>query len=416
MRIHRLDNQVMAYPWGSADGLSKTLDIGNPGSGPRAELWMGAHPRGASELLLPEGKRRLDQAIASDPEGMLGADCLARFGAQLPFLFKALSAERPLSIQVHPDKGRAERGFARENANGIPVDAPTRNYRDPNHKPEVSVALLPFEALSGFRPIEEIIAFSPLYASGGIVKNLERLGSQPSRVELSLFFYSLMSVGAEEKTKLLEDLLPKLTEALGSESLSAADRSALAWVSRLAELWPGDIGALMPLLLNHLVLEPGQGIYIAPGEPHAYLLGTCLELMANSDNVIRGALSDKHIDMMEFISALSFSAGKPRLLERAGAAAGAGAGAAEGVYNCPVEDFLLSAVRPGTALAATGPEIVLAGEGPLLLRNGGGTLELRRGQSAFVRADAGSYDIQGEGLLWRARIGVVAAPGVVAPP
>ncbi|MFZ4618799.1 MAG: mannose-6-phosphate isomerase, class I, partial [Rectinemataceae bacterium] len=414
MRIHRLDNQVMAYPWGSADGLSKTLDIGNPGSGPRAEMWMGAHPRGASELLLPEGKLRLDEAIARDPVGMLGGDCLARCGEQLPFLFKALSAERPLSIQVHPDKGRAERGFARENASGIPVDAPTRNYRDPNHKPEVSVALLPFEALCGFRPIEEIIAFSPLYASSEIVKNLERLEGQPSRIELSMFFYSLMSLGAEERMKLLEELLPKVTEALGSESLSAADRGALAWVRRLAELWPGDIGAVMPLLLNHLVLEPGQGIYIAPGEPHAYLLGTCLELMANSDNVIRGALSEKHIDMMEFISALSFSAGKPQVLERAGSAEG-GARAAEGVYNCPVEDFLLSAVRPGTALAVRGPEIVLAGEGPLFLRSGGGTLELHRGQSAFVRADAGNYDLSGEGLLWRARVGLAAPPGLAAP-
>ncbi len=379
---------------------------------------MGAHPRGASELILPEGRLGLDEAIARDPEGMLGADCLARFGTQLPFLFKALSAERPLSIQVHPDKGRAEEGFDRENSAGIPVDAPTRNYRDPNHKPEVSVALLHFEALSGFRPIREIVAFLPLYAMSGISKNLERLASGPSRVELSMFFQSLLTLGAEDRAKLLENLLAKVTAALGSESLSAADRSTFVWVRRLAELWPGDIGAVMPLLLNHLVLEPGQGTYIAPGEPHAYLVGTCLELMANSDNVIRGALTEKHIDMMEFISALSFSAGRPRLLDP-GPGAGAGPGAGECVYACPVEDFLLSAVRPGTAVpvevAATGPEIVLVGEGRIILHSRGGTLELHRGQSAFVQADAGNYEFQGEGLLWRAGLGVAQAPGAATP-
>ena len=218
-----------------------------------------------------------------------------------------------------------------------------------------------------------------------------------------MFFYSLMSMQPEARKELVSGMLAGIAARLHGDSLSAAHRSTFEWVRKLAELWPGDLGAAMPLSLTHVVLEPGQGMFIAPGEPHAYLCGTGLELMANSDNVIRAALSDKHIDMMEFISALTFSPGRPTII--------AGSGELESVYHSTVEDFQLSSLIPSCACEVLGPEIILAGEGSPIVRCGTETLRLARGQSAFVRADAGNYVIEGEGLVWRAR----TAPPAIAP-
>ncbi len=401
MRIYPLENAIMPYAWGSADGLGKTLGLSNESGGPQAELWMGAHAKAPSTLVLPEGRRPLDAMIASDPERMIGAIVAARYGNKLPFLFKALSAAKPLSIQVHPARRKAERGFEKENTIGIPVDAAERNYRDPNHKPELSVALTRFEALVGFRPLEDITAFGRLLGAGNFDRHFDALEKRRDRMELSVFFYSLMTQPAETKRELIKAAAETASRLLGEGGVDAADALAWAWVLKLSRLWPKDIGVLSPLLFNIIQLEPGEAIFIAPGEPHAYLEGTALEIMANSDNVIRCALTDKHADIPEFISALGFDAGRPVKIGASNTAPGIDR------FNCDVPEFALSKIdaseRP--TFEVRGPEILLCAEGRVSVRSEGASLELGRGGSAFVCASAAGWSASGEGTLWRATVG-----------
>ena len=242
-----------------------------------------------------------------DPASALGPEVLEKLGRTLPFLFKVLSAGTPLSIQAHPSKRKAQLGYERENLGGIPVDAAERNYRDPNHKPEMAVALTHFELVCGFRPVAEIIANMRLAAPGEFERSLERLERDPSRIELSVFFYGLVSADERSRSSLLASAARKIAEALDAGELPAEREGAFRWALRIMELFPGDVGAIMPLILNHVVLEPGQAAFIAPGELHAHLSGTCLEIMANSDNVIRGALTPKFVDLPELVSVLSFN-------------------------------------------------------------------------------------------------------------
>ena len=422
MRIYPLENPIMPYAWGSVDGIAKALGLTNEGGGPQAELWMGAHPKAPSTLILPEGRRYLDAMISSDPSRMIGDRVAERYKNRLPFLFKVLSAGRPLSIQVHPGLRKAERGFERENALGIAQDSPDRNYRDPNHKPELSVALTEFQALIGFRPAEEITAFGKELGPGDFQRHFESLEKRKGRMELSVFFYALMTLSGNARLNLIrraveasERILRGNAQGVARDAQGVArdaqgvahgprdDRETLAWtwVSRLSKLWPGDIGVLAPLMFNVVALQPGEAIFIAPGEPHAYLNGTGLEIMANSDNVIRCALTEKHVDIPEFISVLGFDAGPP---ERA-VVTRHGPGV-EG-FESGIEDFALYRVdvsaRP--IFEVQGPEIILCTEGKAVIRSAGGALELEKGQSAFVCASAGQWSAGGAGLLWRATVG-----------
>lgn len=411
MRIYRLDNTIQHYAWGSVDGITKALGVPNPDGGPFAELWMGAHPSAPSKVTVEGKSVGLDELIAGDPELFLGSRCAKRFGGELPFLFKALSAGTPLSIQAHPGKRKAEIGFERENLGGIPVNAPERSYRDPNHKPEASVALTNVELLCGFRPIEEIIADVRALGCGKYSHLFDRLERDPGRMELSVLFYNVVS--AEERTKLdmLENARDRIGRMLAERSVPSDREAAFRWILRLMGFFPGDIGALAPLVLNLVSIEPGRSVPIAPGELHAYLSGTCLEIMANSDNVIRGALTKKYIDLPELVSVLSFTSERvvPVLPEPRG----------EGEETFPifVPDFLISriALKPGsswTRSAEAGPDIVLCASGeavisePAAAGDGTASLALARGQSAFAAADSGGYSIGSAGgaLLYRASV------------
>ncbi len=393
----------MPYAWGSADGLEAALGISGSGSGPRAELWMGAHPKAPSTLVLPEGRRSLDEMIASDPLRMIGAAVASRYSNKLPFLFKALSAAKPLSIQVHPSRHKAEHGFAKENAIGIALDSAERNYRDPNHKPELSVALTRFDALVGFRPFEDITAFGRHLGAVNFDRHFKGLEKRPDRMELSVFFYSLMTLPAEAKVELIGAAVAAANRELAAERKSEEGGvdPAWTWVLKLSQLWPADIGVLAPLIFNILELRPGEAIFIAPGEPHAYLAGTALEIMANSDNVIRCALTEKHADIPEFISALGFDAGRPEKVDLGEVVPGVES------FNCDVPEFALSRIdatkRP--SFDVRGPEILLCAEGRASVRSEGASIELERGRSAFVCASAGQWTASGPGILWRATVG-----------
>jgi len=421
MRIFKLENSIQNYAWGSADGFEQCLGIPNPSGVPAAELWMGAHPKALSMAIRGSERVPLDRLIGEDPAAYLGTEAADRFGRGLPFLFKALSAARPLSIQAHPAKRKAERGFDRENLQGIPVGAPERNYRDSNHKPEMTVALTRFEGLCGFRPVAEIIENIKLVTPESHARFSGRLERNPGRIELSVFFYSLISLAADVKRTMIGSSTKRITRLLESGQVPGDKREAFEWVLRLEALYPGDIGALMPILFNHIVMEPGEGLYIAPGEPHAYLRGTALEIMANSDNVIRGALTEKHIDIPELVSVLTFNPTRltpalPRAME---------GHPEESLYAVEAPDFMLSRIRlsesarelasnPRASISSAGenyierlpqgPEILLCLGPSVEIRCADKLLELERGESAFVSADAGSYRLRGSGEVFRASV------------
>jgi mannose-6-phosphate isomerase len=409
MRIYPLENPVQRYAWGSVDGISDALGIPNPGGGPLAEVWMGAHPSAPSKAIVDGAKVGLDELIKRSPREALGASVVEKLGSSLPFLFKVLSAGTPLSIQAHPSKRKAQLGFERENLGGIPVDAAERNYRDPNHKPEMAVALTRFELICGFRPVAEIIENMRLVAPGEFARALDRLEKDPSRVELSVFFYGLISADERAHARLLAAASAGIAAALDSGKVPAARAGAFRWVLRIMEFFPGDIGAVLPLVLNHIVLEPGQAAFIGPGELHAHLTGTCLEIMANSDNVIRGALTKKFVDLPELVSVLSFNPERVTpVLPSAGAPC-------EEAYPIFVPDFEISkiTVAPGRAYrrSSRGPEILLCASGEAELRcPGEAPIALARGASAFVAADACEYELiaansgAAETLVYRASV------------
>ena len=404
MRLYLLDNPIQRYPWGSVSGLTDCLGIPNPGRGPLAEVWMGAHPKAPSVVMYHGERRRLDELIAERPAAFLGKHAAERFGKGLPFLLKGISAAAPLSIQAHPSRHKAERGFDRENLAGIPLDAPERNYRDRNHKPELVVALTPFEGLFGFRPIDEVIGNVALALPGSFSHQLERLERNPGRVELSVLFYSIMSSCGTERKEILSAAMSAIADILGKAGIEPAKRAAFEWILRLGELYPEDMGALAPLFMNHMTLEPGEALYVAPGELHGYFRGEAMELMANSDNVLRGGLTNKHIDLPELISVLDFDSFRPSPF-RAAAAPNARSGAEEEFFPLVAPDFRLSriAVRDRRlSRNGKGPEIILCTEGRAGLSDGSGTLVLERGEAAFVRADAGGWTIEGNCVVHRA--------------
>jgi mannose-6-phosphate isomerase, class I len=406
MRIYPLENAVQRYAWGSVDGITNALGIPNPGGGPLAELWMGAHPSAPSTATVDGKKIGLDKLVAADPMAALGVEVVDKLGTSLPFLFKVLSAGTPLSIQAHPSKKKAQLGFERENLSGIPVDAPERCYRDANHKPEMAVALTRFELICGFRPVSEIIENMRLVAPGEFERALNRLERDPSRVELSVFFYALISADERAQAKLLAAAAKGIRQAQTAGSVPEGSEGAFAWALRIMDIFPGDVGAILPLVLNHIVLEPGQAAFIAPGELHAHLSGTCFEIMANSDNVIRGALTKKFVDLPELVSVLSFNP------ERVQPVLPSPVAPCEEAYPTFVPDFEISkiSVGPGHSYRRRSrkPEILLctAGSAVISCHADGGRLALSKGESAFAGADSGDYEISAsaDAVLYRASV------------
>jgi mannose-6-phosphate isomerase len=367
---------------------------------------MGAHPSAPSKAQVGAERIGLDELVRRDPEAVLGAKVVDELGRSLPFLFKILSAGTPLSIQAHPSKRKAQLGYEREDLSGIPVDAPERNYRDPNHKPEMAVALTRFELICGFRPVAEIIENMRLVAPGEFEKALERLERDPSRIELSVFFYGLISADERARTQLLSTATRRLVELLDEGKAPPGREGAFRWILRIMDIFPGDVGAILPLILNHIVLEPGEAAFIAPGELHAHLTGTCLEIMANSDNVIRGALTPKFVDLPELVSVLSFNPERlPPVLPSA-------VSPCEEAYPTFVPDFEISriSVGPGRRYErrSRGPEILLcaSGRSAISCPEGGQALCLERGEAAFVSADACDYEISAdaEARVFRASV------------
>ncbi|MBL8928282.1 MAG: mannose-6-phosphate isomerase, class I [Pseudonocardia sp.] len=378
-----LENPVRPYAWGSRTVIAELRGEPTPSPYPEAEMWLGAHPGDPSHLVGHDGRRTsLLDAVRSDPHGLLGPDRSAKWSGNLPYLLKVLAADEPLSLQVHPSAAQAAEGFARENAAGIRVDAPSRNYRDASHKSELICALTEFHALVGFRQIPGTLALLRALDVGELAPHVALLADQPCAGGLRALFTTWITL----PQSVLDRAVPALQTAcvrlaqVGGEFAREA-RMAL----ELSERYPGDAGVLAALLLNLVVLTPGEALYLPAGNLHAYLSGAGVELMANSDNVLRGGLTSKHVDVAELLRVLDFTPHTPPVLR------GVGDGGWER-YDTDTAEFLLRRLE-GTpagspvAVPAGGPRILLCTRGSALVSAAAQDRTLERGQALWLSAD-----------------------------
>ncbi|HYO57382.1 mannose-6-phosphate isomerase, class I [Archangium sp.] len=395
-----LDNVIQPYAWGSRTALAELLGQPSPSASCQAELWMGAHPGGPSRVRRGAGVVTLLEAIRSAPERELGETVARRFGADLPFLLKVLAAETSLSLQTHPSLSQAREGYARENALGVPLSAPHRNYKDANHKPELICALTPFEALCGFRRADETLALFDALGLSALEPLLAPLRASPDARGVARMFEALMTLPRERRGPLVDAVVAACGARAGQGGRFAEE---LRQAVRLGELYPGDPGVIGALLLNLVRLRPGEAIYLSAGNLHAYLRGVGVEIMANSDNVLRGGCTPKHVDVPELLRVLDFRCGPIGLVQVTSS------DGVESVYPTPTEEFRLSRIqlRPGVSARPErwGPEILLCTDGAARLSAGSGALALPRGASVFVSAADGAYTLEGEGVVFRATAG-----------
>lgn len=380
-RVIRLENTVQPYAWGSLTAIPELLGV-PPTGAPQAELWIGAHPLAPSTA----GGVALSALVSQRPDEMLGAAVVARFGASLPFLLKVLAAAQPLSLQAHPSRAQAAAGFAREEAAGVPRSAPHRTYKDPNHKPELICALTPFKALCGFRDTKDSLRFFHALACPALAPLIDTLQHRGLRAAFEL----VMTMPEGPRLVLVSDTVEACRTRAPKDFAAEC-----VMASSLAERYPGDAGVIGALLLNLVELKPGQALALGAGNLHAYLEGTGIELMANSDNVLRGGLTPKHVDVAELVHVLDFAEGPATVLEPRGAP--------EAVYVTPFPDFRLSRLVPAGAavtLERWGPELWLCVDGQVEL-NGA---PLPRGASAFSPFADGPTTVSGTGTAFRATI------------
>lgn len=397
-RISILKNPVQEYAWGSKSDIQ--LLIGKPEAigRPMAELWMGGHPNAPSQVMISGKWLSLEKIVAANPEAILGKNTAKKFANRLPFLFKLLAAEKPLSVQVHPNLQQARKGFSRENALGIPLDAPNRNYRDDNHKPEILCALTPFQVLKGFRRIEEILYRMDRLSLSILSNELELLKKNPDSRGMKSFFSALMSMNKTRQEQVTQ-------EAVQSAEGLAGEDVAYDWMVSLNREYPGDIGILSPVILNPVLLEPGEAVFLAAGELHVYLHGLGIELMANSDNVLRGGLTPKHIDPPELLKIVDFKTGpvykiKPTQRDPA-----------RTLYETPAREFLLSVIVVSEENAFISPAdrsveimICLSGKAEIEDLGTGEVLSVKRGQSLIVPSGISRYLIKGNAKLYVASV------------
>lgn len=401
--ISRLINRVQEYAWGSMTVIPELLGTPSPAPKPQAELWMGAHPRAPSEILVDGQNVSLIDIINNDPEGLLGKAVAGKFSRTLPFLFKVIAAGKPLSIQAHPSIQQAIEGFERENKLNIPIDAFNRSYKDRNHKPEIISVLTPFWALNGFRPIKEMLAILNEINFQSIKKEIRAYTASPDKQGLRVFFKAVMTLPPETKEQAIHEALEWAGKPPGPGA--ASYESEKTWVSRLNRIYPGDIGILCPLILNLVRLSPGDAFFTRAGGLHAYLDGAGIELMANSDNVLRGGLTPKYIDVQELIKTLNF---EPKEFEKAQIKDPAGG---EQVYISPAEEFRLSRIfisggKEYISDRERSVEMMICVEGSGSITEIGReeTLSINRGDSILIPASVEQYSIGGEATLYKASV------------
>ncbi|TVR89168.1 MAG: mannose-6-phosphate isomerase, class I [Spirochaetaceae bacterium] len=413
-----LSPAIQRYDWGSPTDIPRLFGIPNPNGEAMAELWYGTHPDGLTQVCDITGapvEYDLRSFVQQDPERSLGPDVVERFGSELPFLLKVIAAGQPLSLQAHPSKDQAEAGFAREECLGIPQGAPHRSYRDRNHKPELVAALTPFGAMVGFRDpgaLEHVIA--PIEAEAGLLLaalasgGVERLFDDVlalSLPQLQSIINAVQRVAPDESGE----------RGIGGQEQDSARALCYQTILRLALAYPNDPGVLAPLYLNVLHLDPGAALCLPAGVLHAYLYGVGVEIMANSNNVLRGGLTSKYVDREELRRVVSFEPYLPPVLS----------GAASFAFPTSFEEFALSRLEltasPFTvARSNAGPEILLCTKGTARVKvmadaNGSANqpcvqdLEVPAGKAVFVPAFCTDFVLTGPATVFRACVGTAPA-------
>lgn len=411
--IRALTAPVRDYAWGSRTSIAALQGRAVPSDGPEAEAWFGAHPGAPSLTADATGREApLAEVLAADPGGELGAETVARFGPRLPFLVKLLAAESPLSLQAHPSADQAAAGFAAEEAAGVAIDAPERLYRDAEPKPELLYALTPFTALCGFRGPPRTALFLEALDVPALDAVRSRLAADAPGALSSVIEWALRS-GRDEAAATLPDLrtaAARLLERLGTAASAGPDAAdeggwwsvATRWIVELIDRYPGDPGTLVALLLRIVELHPGEAIHLPAGNLHAYLAGTGVEVMASSDNVLRGGLTPKHVDvdaLLDVVDArflpVPYVPGTRRSDD-------------EVVHATPTPHFRFAhrELGPGAVtLDRRGPEIVVVVGGDAVFEADGQRLELASGHGAFVPARTREVRVRGSGQLFRATPG-----------
>lgn len=408
-----MSNPVRDYAWGHREAIAD-FQGRPPGRGPEAELWIGAHE--ASPSTLPDG-RRLDAAIAADPDRWLGPRVREQLGDRLPFLMKILAVNEPLSLQVHPSAALAQHGHRRESAAGVPLDAPHRSYTDASHKPELLHALTPFHGLAGFREIDRTVPLLRRLRLPWADEVAQRLEDAPTADTLRAVVTETLALEGRPLKRLLRDIgdaarhvgaragrqeLRHRSKMRTTEEAQLNPEAARLFtlVGSLVTRYPKDPGVLVTLLLNHVALAPGESMFVDAGTVHAYLGGFAIEVMASSDNVIRAGLTPKHTDVAELLRITRFDPVPPPRWDPSERAPG------YALLEPPVPDFCLTVGDvPVRRVPAAGPRTVLVIDGAVEVVGQHETVALTRGQSAFVAHEDGPVDLRGTG-----RVAIASVP------
>jgi mannose-6-phosphate isomerase len=406
-----LEPVTQPYAWGSHTAIAELQGRPAPTAQPEAELWMGAHPSAPSGVALPDGGHTtLDALIAADPVGELGPECVARFGGRLPFLLKVLAAEQALSIQVHPSRRQAEAGFLAENERGLAPGDKSRNFADDWPKPEILCALTPFEVFAGLRAPDDAVTLLLKELGLGILDRVAvTILEGPRSQGLTAALAQILAWPEGDRGSLIDQVVQGCAAVAERGGPYAA---ACAATVRIATEHPGDLGVVASLLMRHAVLQPGQAVFLPAGGLHTYLHGTGVELLANSDNVVRAGLTPKHIDVPELLELTDPAVAVPVLEPRP-------LGAGLFVYDSPAPEFRLYRAELGdgeiTLPGVDGARIVLCTAGAAALRAGGGAIEagdltVGRGESCFIAAEDGAVTAAGPATVFIAATGLDPAP------
>jgi len=395
-KIFKLRNQIRNYAWGSKTYISHLQGKDEISEEPQAELWMGTHPQSPSRIMINGKEESLLKVISEDPRKMLGEKTAGNFNNELPFLFKILAAASPLSIQAHPNKKQAERGFNLENIQGISLHSSERNYIDNNHKPELICALTSFEAMCGFQPIKDIVERIKYLKLEDQIPGIIELDINSSAANLKKIFSTLLRTPEEIQTKCIGVLINRITKL---EPRNENDKLIFKWISKLAAIYPKDMGVFLPLFLNVIKLKLGEGLFIDAGILHSYLNGCGVEIMANSDNVLRGGLTSKKVDIPELIKTLKFEESglkkiKPKIVNN------------EYIYHTSAREFQLSKLiikddEPFVKSNLFSAEIILCTMGSGEIKWLDSVMELKQGESVFIPFSISEYSINGDLHLFR---------------
>jgi mannose-6-phosphate isomerase len=398
--VDLLEPVTQPYVWGSHTVIAELQGRAAPTAEPEAELWMGAHPSAPSGVERAGTRTTLDAVIAADPAGELGAECAARFGGRLPFLLKVLAAEEALSIQVHPSRKQAEAGYLAENERGLAPGDKSRNYVDDWPKPELLCALTRFEVLAGMRTTADAAALLRALAVRDLALTAAELENKPGPAALSRALATILTWPAADRGAFVHAVVTACERIAAHGGEYAA---ACAAAVRLAGEHPGDLGIVASLLLRHRVLEPGEAVFLPAGGLHSYLHGAGVELLANSDNVVRAGLTAKHVDVPELLKLTDPAVGVPVIEPRP-------LGGGVRVYDSPAPEFRLyrAELGPGevTLPGGGGARIVLCVAGAGTLRASAGTLKVAKGESCYLSAADGAVTASGPAALFIAGDGL----------